>query len=175
MAGKSSAALTTQTKSSAAQPALQSEALQDRRQHEPNDEGNMKRSKTSAEQPVHKPSVAVDEDAEETHFLKAFYFRRPDGQPQRLGVNMLRRYVDRVPPQGSKHGQALQEIIGYCKTAWKDMQTDGIWAEDFWALEALEPHELAAVGYVTHRDDCGHGLTGLPRSSLCRSCRMYQC
>ena len=59
MAGKSSAALTTQTKSGAAQPALQSEALQDRRQHEPNDEGNMKRSKTSAEQPVHLVKLVV--------------------------------------------------------------------------------------------------------------------
>ena len=154
MAGKSSAALTTQTKSSAAQPALQSEALQDRRQHEPNDEGNMKRSKTSAEQPVHKPSVAVDEDAEETLFLKAFYFRRPDGQPQRLGVNMLRRYVDNVPPVGSKldRGESWQQIRDYCKTAWNDMQRDGIWAERCWVLESMEPDELIAVNYVIDRD-----------------------
>ena len=152
---KSSAALTTQTESSAAQPAIQStKQLCAGSTTQRNDEGNNKRSKTSAEQPVHKPSVAVDEDAEETCFLKAFYFRRPDGQPQRLGVNMLRRYVERVPPQGSKHGQTFEQIIGYCKTAWKDMQTDGIWTEDYWALEALEPHELAALSYVSPVGQC---------------------
>ena len=140
-----------------------------------------KGSKTSAEQPVYEPSVAVDptdsteaqdlhlvaasptqrnsagnnrvcigiEDAEETFFLKAFLFRRPDGQIRRLGINRLRRYVHNVPPKGSKAGQTFQQILGYCKTAWYDMQTDGIWADDFFALEALESHELIAIEYVS--------------------------
>ena len=100
-------------------------------------------AKSSAAQPAFQP-----EDAEETGFLKSFAFRRPDGEPQRLGVKMLRRYVDNVPPKGSKEGQTFQQIKEYCKTAWHDMQTDGIWAEDFWAFDSLEPHELIAINYV---------------------------
>ena len=100
-------------------------------------------AKSSAAQPAFQP-----EDAEETDFLKSFAFRRPDGEPQRLGVKMLRRYVDNVPPKGSKEGQTFQQIKEYCKTAWHDMQTDGIWAEDFWAFDRLEPHELIAINYV---------------------------
>ena len=98
---------------------------------------------TSAAQPAFQP-----EDAEETYFLKSFAFRRPDGEPQRLGVKRLRRYVDNVPPKGSKEGQTFQQIKEYCKTAWHDMQTDGIWAEEFWAFDSLEPHELIAIHYV---------------------------
>ena len=100
-------------------------------------------AKSRAAQPAFQP-----EDAEETDFLKSFAFRRPDEEPQRLGLKMLRRYVDNVPPKGSKEGQTFQQIIEYCKTAWHDMQTDGIWAEDFWALDSLEPHELIAINYV---------------------------
>ena len=33
------------------------------------------------------------------------------------------------------------------------MQTDGIWAEDFWAWDALESHELIATNYVTDREE----------------------
>ena len=61
---------------------------------------------------------------------------------------MLRRYVDNVPPKGSKEGQTFQQIKEYCKTAWHDMQTDGIWAEDFWAFDRLQPHEIIAINYV---------------------------
>ena len=93
-------------------------------------------------------SAFQPEDAEETHFLKSIAFRRPDGESQRLGVKMLRRYVDNVPPKGSKEGQTFQQIKEYCKTAWHDMQTDGIWAEDFPTLDSLEPHELIALNYV---------------------------
>ena len=100
-------------------------------------------AKSNTAQPAFQP-----EDAEETEFLKSFAFRRPDGEPQRLGVKMLRRYVDNVPPKGSKEGQTFQQIKEYCKTAWHDMQTDGIWAEDFWAFDSLEPHELIAINYV---------------------------
>jgi hypothetical protein len=67
---------------------------------------------------------------------------------------MLRRYVDNVPPVGSKldGGESWQQIRDYCKTAWNDMQRDGIRAERCWVLESMEPDELIAVNYVIDRD-----------------------
>ena len=106
-------------------------------------------SSGSAAQPAVLPSLHKLQKRE-TMFVKSFVYRRQGGKLQRLGKDMLCRYVDNVPPKGSKRGHNFELIQNFCKTAWENMQKHGIWATDCWVLDELEPHEFIALNYVNH-------------------------
>ena len=116
--------------------------------------------------------ITPEDTPEDTIYFKEFYVRI-NGQPQRLGANMLCRYVDNVPPTGRKTHLTDEQIIECCKTAWNDMKAHGVFTVDNYLLDKMKPHELIALHYVTEaRWQCRASWREL---GLCKYCLSTSC